>query len=318
MVESRVTEILVALASRRAPRALRLLGGLVLGLAALAIHFALNQLWPGGSRYALVMPAVLISCLAMGQSAGVATLTVGFFGTWFFVLPSRGNPILMTSGEVSSLAMLLVAAGLTIVITEAYRAISRDLARELDTKTLLINELNHRVKNTLATVQALAAQTFPRSDDPHSPRAAFEGRLQALSRAHDILTQTSWSHARIGALIDGAIAPFGMERFQIEGDDFDLTPPKALAIAMALHELATNAVKYGALSTGQGWVQIIVTNDARARRLDWKEIGGPRVEPRTRKGFGSRLLERALAQDVGGQVLLEFPTEGVTCRLSGL
>lgn len=264
------------------------------------------------------MPAVLVSCLLFGRLSGAATLAVGFLGTWWFMMPSRGHIEQMSSGEASSLVVLIVAGGLTIVVTEAYRMISRDLARELDTKTLLINELNHRVKNTLATVQAFATQTFPRSDDPHSPRAAFEGRLQALSRAHDTLTRASWSHGRIGELVDGAIAPFDPSRFSVEGEDFDLTPQKALAVAMALHELATNAVKYGALSTHEGSVKISFGVKDGVRSLLWTEIDGPPVAPRSRKGFGSRLLERALAQDIEGRVDLAFPSSGVVCRLSGL
>ncbi|NGM49304.1 PAS domain-containing protein [Caulobacter sp. 602-2] len=192
------------------------------------------------------------------------------------------------------------------------------LHRALDGKTLLINELNHRVKNTLATVQSLASRAFSQDLPPAAAREAFEGRLHALSQAHNVLTSADWRAASLLALIEGAIAPFGSERFTIRGKDVDLRPEKALAIAMALHELATNAVKYGALSAEAGSIDIHCDDHAGARRLTWREHGGPPVVAPATTGFGARLLRRALAQEVGGEIRLEFAREGVVCRIEGL
>ncbi|PLR27932.1 hypothetical protein SGCZBJ_06165 [Caulobacter zeae] len=192
------------------------------------------------------------------------------------------------------------------------------LQKALDGKTLLINELNHRVKNTLATVQSLARQAFSHDRPAASAHEAFEGRLHALSRAHNVLTNADWRAASLRRLIEGAIAPFGPERFTVRGGDAHLRPEKALAVAMALHELATNAVKYGALSSDVGHVDIDCTQSDAATRLTWRERGGPTVAPPATTGFGARLLRRALAREVGGQIRLDFAPEGVVCIIDGL
>jgi PAS domain S-box-containing protein len=187
---------------------------------------------------------------------------------------------------------------------------------------LLINELNHRVKNTLATVQSIAMQTLRNARSPGQARLDFEVRLFALSRAHDVLTRENWQGAHLYEIAEGAIEPYrhrGTSRFRIKGPDLRLPPRMALAIAMALHELVTNAVKYGALSNDTGKVDMAWTalDEAGNRRLifRWSESGGPPVQPPSRRGFGSRLIERSLAQDLGGEVKVDFAPTGVVCTL---
>jgi PAS domain S-box-containing protein len=189
-------------------------------------------------------------------------------------------------------------------------------------RTLLINELNHRVKNTLATVQSVASQTLRNAISPMQARDDLEGRLIALSRAHDVLTRESWEGANLDEVIAGAIEPYrhrGENRFRVKGPEVRLLPRMALAIAMALQELITNAVKYGALSNDEGEVRITWSVD-RSRQpahllLRWQEIKGPPVQAPSRRGFGSRLIERSLAQDLGGEVKIEFARSGVVCSL---
>ncbi|HYG28510.1 MAG TPA: PAS domain S-box protein [Caulobacteraceae bacterium] len=187
---------------------------------------------------------------------------------------------------------------------------------------LLINELNHRVKNTLATVQSLAAQAA-RSDDPQTSHAAFVDRLMALSRAHDVLTYEHWAGAELRAIIEAALHPFGgreLERFTLAGPPVRLAPQEALAISMALHELATNAVKYGALSASAGRVAITweVDEQTTPRRfhMTWRESGGPPVTPPTRRGFGSRLM-KGLAQELGGTVTPNYDRAGLCWTIEG-
>jgi PAS domain S-box-containing protein len=184
---------------------------------------------------------------------------------------------------------------------------------------LLINELNHRVKNTLAIVQSLANQTFRDDHRDAATRLTFEGRLFALAAAHDVLTQENWEGAELREVVTGALAPYiqaGTERFHIEGPDLRLPPRMALAIAMALHELATNAVKYGALSVPPGRVTIQwAISKAQTFALVWREEGGPEVTPPSRKGFGTRMIERSLAQDIGGTVHLTYEPTGVVCAV---
>lgn len=187
---------------------------------------------------------------------------------------------------------------------------------------LLINELNHRVKNTLATVQSITSQTLRNAQTIAQAHNAIEQRLIALSRAHNVLTRENWEGASLREIVLQALEPYrnqGRTRFQLTGPDIRLMPRMALALSMALHELATNAVKYGALSNETGQVQIEWFVDSLKAPsqllLCWKEHGGPLVQPPTRRGFGSRLVERSLAHDLGGKVSIEYPPSGVVCTV---
>ncbi|MFC4175016.1 PAS domain S-box protein [Microvirga sp. GCM10011540] len=187
---------------------------------------------------------------------------------------------------------------------------------------LLINELNHRVKNTLATVQSIASQTLRNAQSVSEGREAIEQRLIALSRAHDVLTKENWEGASLREIIAQALEPYrsyGEGRIRLDGSDIRLSPRMALALSMAFHELATNAVKYGALSndTGRILIEWSIRDDRTPSRLllRWEERGGPPVHPPTRRGFGSRLIERSLAHDLGGAVKIDFAPSGILCSV---
>jgi two-component sensor histidine kinase len=187
---------------------------------------------------------------------------------------------------------------------------------------LLSGELQHRIKNTLAMVGAIANQTM-RGEDVKAAREGFAARLMTLSHAHDILTRTSWTAAPIKEVIDGALAPHGSGpgRIRTSGPDLLLQPKQALALSLAVHELATNAMKYGALSNGSGTVDIVWSEEIieamPSFRFTWSESGGPPVsEPAPdRKGFGSRLIERMLTNDFAGKVQISYRPEGAVCEL---
>jgi two-component sensor histidine kinase len=194
--------------------------------------------------------------------------------------------------------------------------------RSAEHQRLLINELNHRVKNTLTTVQSLAAQTLRTAKTTEEAQEALETRLLALSRAHDVLTRENWEGANLAEVVAQALEPYrnrGENRIRVTGPNVRLTPGMALALAMALHELATNAVKYGALSNNTGIVEITwkIANSATPGRLAlrWAEMDGPPVKVPRQRGFGSRLIERSLAQDLDGNVEIEFAPKGVICTV---
>jgi PAS domain S-box-containing protein len=202
--------------------------------------------------------------------------------------------------------------GATVDITERKRA-------ELHLR-LLVNELNHRVKNSLATIQAIAAQTFHAARSLPQAQEAFSARIVALAEAHDLLTRENWEGADLLDLLGRLEALHGgAERFVTEGGPVRLSPRMALSLSMALHELATNAVKYGALSSTKGQVRIawtVVQGGAHPRLvLTWTESGGPPVSPPTRRGFGSRLIERGLAAELSGEATIDFQPDGVVCRI---
>ncbi|HEV2605177.1 MAG TPA: HWE histidine kinase domain-containing protein [Microvirga sp.] len=186
-------------------------------------------------------------------------------------------------------------------------------------RTTLIHELNHRVKNTLATVQSLASNSL-RAIEPKGARSALEGRLLALSKTHDVLTRENWEGAELHEVVAEVTRPYGedgKDRFDIDGPILRLRPNTAVPLSMALHELCTNAVKYGALSTAAGRVAITwdVSETAKGRllRLRWQESGGPDVVVPKHKGFGMRLLEQGIARELDGSVEMHYARSGVTC-----
>ncbi|HEX8303016.1 PAS domain S-box protein [Sphingomonas sp.] len=186
---------------------------------------------------------------------------------------------------------------------------------------LLIDELNHRVKNTLAIVQGIAQQSFKDDMDPPTARRAFEGRLAALSEAHNLLTREHWGLVSMTQVIGDAVAPHagGPDRFALDGPDLAIMPKTAISLALAIHELATNAVKHGALSRPEGRVQIrwarVMGESAPRLSLSWEESGGPPVQAPQRRGFGTRMIERGLAAELGGTVRIDFRAEGVVCTV---
>lgn len=188
---------------------------------------------------------------------------------------------------------------------------------------LLTGELQHRVKNTLALVQAIASQTLRGATDIDEAGEALTARLISLGRAHDILTRTSWTAAPIAEVIESALCVHRQSRgsrIRIGGPNVLLAAKPALSLALALHELATNAAKYGALSNETGYVDLRwhMVHEGEVPRfcLTWSEEGGPPIlsQP-ARRGFGSRLIERSFAADAGGEVKLTYAPTGLVCRL---
>jgi PAS domain S-box-containing protein len=195
-----------------------------------------------------------------------------------------------------------------------------EMERAQEHRKLLIDELNHRVKNSLAIVQGIAQQTFKGEDLSAEALEAFEGRLAALAGAHNLLTREHWEKASLQELAAEALqVPSGNEgRVSMSGPPVALRPKQAVTIAMTLHELYTNALKYGALSneTGQVGLDWAFTGPPEDRlTLVWWETGGPPVERPQKRGFGSKMIERALAYELGGEVSLEFHPKGVVCRI---
>ena len=188
----------------------------------------------------------------------------------------------------------------------------------------LLDELNHRTQNTLATVQAIAVQTL-RGAANKDVVDTFEGRILALSKAHSLLGSKHWEAVGLHEIIDRILQPFGLNdrraaHFSIKSDDVRLQPKAALTLAMVFHELATNAAKYGALSNDAvgkaeiAW-QVESTPQGDRMRLRWQESDGPPVLPPGRKGFGSRLIGGGLAQDLDGEVHLDYDPGGVVCQI---
>jgi len=189
--------------------------------------------------------------------------------------------------------------------------------RAEETQRLLIGELNHRVKNTLAMVQAIASQGFRHARSEREFQDAFTGRLQALSRAHSMLSATTWESAGLRAIIADqvAIGTVSEDRLLLSGPDVDLPPELALRFSLIFHELATNAHKYGALSNAAGTVRLSWTFEHEVLSLEWTERGGPPVSAPDRRGFGSTLIQHSMAGD-GARITSDFAPEGVSWTLT--
>jgi two-component sensor histidine kinase len=222
--------------------------------------------------------------------------------------------------ENVGLRMLLEQAGIdarALLAQAGIDAAQRETADRL--QKLILEELHHRIKNTLATVSAIASQSLRTADSIEHGQQAIESRLLALGRAHDLLLQAQWSSTSLAHIVKGATEPYdskGENKFSIEGPDFKITSGAVIALAMTLNELCTNATKFGALSVPAGRIQIVWTIDPNNERLHlaWTETGGPDVRAPTRQSFGTRLIQ-TLGKQLNGKVELTYAANGLVYAL---
>jgi PAS domain S-box-containing protein len=188
------------------------------------------------------------------------------------------------------------------------------------TQRLLIGELDHRVKNTLAMVQAIANQTAKAYSDPKTFVQSFNGRVRAMSISHTLLTRAGWKGADLGDLLAEQLTLGSDPRIRVEGGEVFLGPRHAQHFGMVLYELGVNARKYGALSSSEGRLDLCWTvetqDDLPCLAFDWTESGGPPVQAPVEKHFGTRLIESSLTHTLNGKVELDFAPSGLHCRIS--
>jgi two-component sensor histidine kinase len=226
-------------------------------------------------------------------------------------------PLWRNLAITSVMGAVLLMVGLAFAVRMATQ-----IARGEMLHNLLIEELNHRVKNTLAVLQSIATQTFRSAS--RAERAKFEGRLGALAEAHNLLSQEKWRGAELREVIARVLQPYLLnntpERVRMFGPQVPLSPRLAVLLSMIVHEIATNAAKYGALSNDTGTVavdwEILEESDGRKLRLIWTEAGGPPVTAPVQRGFGSRLIERSARDQLGGEATVDFLPRGVVYTIS--
>jgi two-component sensor histidine kinase len=193
--------------------------------------------------------------------------------------------------------------------------------READRRQkLLIDELNHRVKNTLATVQSLAWQSSRSGVPPEVAQERFQERLLALSRTHNLLNETHWEGASLQTILETELGPYmaAPSRVRLKGPEVQLSPKPAVVLGMAFHELATNAAKYGALSSAAGRAEVdwSIDRENALLTITWRELSGPLIEAEPTPGFGSRLLRQIITRELAGQLDIRFEREGVRCIMA--
>ncbi|HET6972119.1 MAG TPA: HWE histidine kinase domain-containing protein [Phenylobacterium sp.] len=290
-----------------------------LGCAALAtfVRFGLTVVEPRGIAYVTYFPMLLVAGFLGGARASVACLLAGmvlgsyFFAerTGFWTLPSRVTPAVIA---------YLISGGLIVWLCQLVSQAFRSEAESRRQEKQLILELQHRVKNTLAIVQAIARQTLHNHSDRSLFETVFTDRLIALGRAHNVLSDASWREVTLPSLVRRALEPFAdpeTGRFVLDGEPVSLAPDLIVDLALCLHELGANATKHGALSSAAGQVNIRWRSLAHDRiELVWSESGGPPVTPPTRQGFGSRLLAQGLSRKARPEVQTDYHPEGLVWR----
>lgn len=214
--------------------------------------------------------------------------------------------------------LLVISLGWIVLLHGTNRARKRSEQRQRQ----MIDELDHRVKNMLATIQAISDETLETAQSPAAFAELFRGRIASLACVHEILAQRRWRGANLQELIDQLVSPYGADdetrRFEISGEDVILPVASVLPFSLALHELATNAAKYGALSVPQGVVEIkwsLSSVDKKEVLLRWIERDGPEVAEPTHRGFGMKFIEQGIAYELGGEVTLQFDPAGLQCDM---
>jgi two-component sensor histidine kinase len=296
--------------------------GFACAAAAIALRWLLDLIAPDMVPYPFVYPAVLLATLIAGGRGGLVALVVGMLATDYFFVPPRFTLAPHDPTHAASLVITTFAILLVLLLATRYR--SAVLARAQERKEteehlrFLMSEVDHRGKNLLAVVQSVVSLT--RADGAEAARFQRDvrGRIHALSRVHKLLANTRWQGADLGTLIEDELRPYGLEdlgRVRVSGPRLSLDPAEAQAVAMAIHELATNAAKYGALSLPTGRLDVSWVRDGSgARSILWQEDGGPPVVQSDSQGLGMRLLAQVLA-GTGGRTQLEWPPGGLVCRL---
>lgn len=276
----------------------KLTGYAFLDLQGRPLHDVIHNKKPDGSHYPLEECPIDRAFPSRAQMSG-EELFVAPDGS-FYPVGFTASPVLDDSGQ--PIGTVIEARN----ITEEKRA--------QEHQQLLIDELNHRSKNLLAIVQGIVAQTLKGTDAV--ARKGLEGRLAALAAAHNLLTRRNWEPAPLRQIVEDSVRPHGSPgSVQINGPDLMLQPKTAVSFALALHELATNAVKYGSLSRPEGRVEVRWGVEEERLKFTWKERGGPPVEQPASRGFGSRMLERGLSAELEGEVRIHFANEGILCTV---
>lgn len=262
-----------------------------------------------------VVPLLWAALRGRRRDTATAALILAGFAVWGAL--AQVGPFARTTLNDSFLLLLMFMMSTSVpsLILSADVGARRQAEER---QRLLAAELDHRVKNTLATVQALASLTLRSSESPAAFKSSFDARLQAMARGHNLLARRGWEGASLQEIVRETVAPYadaGGARILASGPDLRLVPAATTTLVMVLHELATNAAKHGALSTAEGRVALEWRTDGGALELRWTESAGPPVQPPTRRGFGSSLIEQSIASGLGGEARFDFAPTGLVCTI---
>lgn len=280
--------------------------------AATGVEFALLRLdgdiSPMGSYY----PAVLFAALVGGIGPGVLAAALGGLIGWWAVMPPQFSFTIFQYGDKITLIAYALACMLMVWGADYFRRLSKRLEDEEAFRKLAVRELSHRLKNKIATIQAIISIQLREHPQIRNDLLA---RLMALASTDDLIMEAQGQGAHVFDIVRAELGPYVASRSTIQGVNAPLPPKQAVTIALLVHELATNSAKYGALSAVEGRVSVRSSVSLAVLSIEWTESNGPTVTPPTRQGFGLRLLQRALDQ-FGGHVEVRFEPTGLICRMS--
>jgi two-component sensor histidine kinase len=301
---------------QHAPRPGRsILLGVALSGAATALRWGIESPLNGALPFITYFPALIIAAAIGGYAGGLASLAVATLAVAVLLMP-------VDRTSVWAYVSFIVAGGLVVAVgaalADSVRQLRLSQAKLDETQgqlKTLVDELAHRNRNALFVIMSIVSQSARAAASAAEAERIINARLEALVRAQDVVLHADGASASLRPLFELAVEPFDLSRFEIAAaPEFRVEADVAVGLGLLFHELATNAVKYGALATPDGRVQVTWTLEAEAARFTWKEIGGPKVEPPARRGFGGRLLEVALVPQ-GGKAERRFESDGLVCEL---
>jgi two-component sensor histidine kinase len=279
---------------------------------ATGIHSAFRLIRPDLAAYSTYYAAVFFATIVGGVASGLVALVLGGLAAWFIFEPSFLTVRLPTSDMVTSLLLYVASSACIIWGAEGYRLVVRRLDEEKHYHRLVVNELNHRIKNKFATVHAVLGHEL------HAHREVWgkiAGRLRALAAADELLVNSDGQSAAIADILTAELSAYDASRITVVGESIRLPSKLVAMLALVFHELATNAAKYGALSHSSGCVRVSWHADGSLTRINWAETGGPEVLPPKRSGFGTKLLRHAL-DPFHGTVATTYDPTGLRCDIT--
>ncbi len=286
---------------------------LACALVATALRIGLGLISPDSAVFAPYYSATLVAALVGGAASGGFAAVLGALTAYALFVPEEWTLRPFVIEHVVSLFLYGTSSVVIVWAAESYRGLLRRIRDEERTRALLNRELAHRIKNMLASVQAVVGQTL-RDQEPEVIEKV-RGRIAALGATNDLLIKSEWHGASLREILEREFAPYGLARFALQGQPVECPSDVAIWLALAVHELTTNAVKYGALSFPNGQVAVSWTYEAGRLGLEWVESGGPEPGPAGREGFGTKLLRSGLRQ-FHGHLERSFEPAGLRCALS--
>jgi len=277
---------------------------------ATAVRMGLGLISPDSAVFAAYYSATLVSALVGGAEVGGLAAVLGGVAAWQLFVPPDWDLASFRLEQIVSFALYGTSSVVIIWAAESYRSLTQRLRQEQARRQLLNRELVHRMKNMLASVQAILGHSLRNQD---ALLETVSARLAVLGATNELLLESERQGAPLREILARELTPYGLSRCRLQGDDVACPPTIAVTLALIVHELTTNAAKYGALSTPQGRVDVTWSSEAGRLDLDWVESGGPPATAPTREGFGSKLVRSGVRHHHGG-VDYAFESSGLRCR----